>query len=191
MTDTLNEQDVEQMESNALVVLEKMDALEVVDQKSFDAVQALTDTATDGRKVFIAHVDPTINAVFTKHRKLTAMRKRITDPYTATIETGYKKMDGYTDGLFDERNNAEQVEGDFDAAASQENVPIRKNRRFKDTAVIVDMSLFLTAIAEGSYKMPPLEGKDMDTFIKLVGLDKQASAYKNSLDVPGAEYRRV
>lgn len=85
------EQNDKEAEEVALSLRAKVDALEVVDQQSYDLANAINKQAYEGRKAFHAWFDP-IDEASKKQRQATiAQGKKIDDPFDYVIKvTGSK-----------------------------------------------------------------------------------------------------
>lgn len=85
------EQNDKEAEEVALSLRAKVDALEVVDQQSYDLANALNKQAYEGRKAFHAWFDPIDEASKKQRQAIIAQGKKIDDPFDYVIKvTGSK-----------------------------------------------------------------------------------------------------
>jgi len=204
-------------EITAVELKAKYDGLEVVDQPSFDAMQALGLTAKEGRKAIEAHMDPQIKEAHAKHKKLTQLRNEKAEPFKAIEQGAKKKCIAYQqeqERLADlERRRAEakaeeerlkraeafEKQGDKEAADVVLNAPLPeietasvlpkvKGAQKRWKAEIVDLVALCRAIGDGSYRPFLLEKRRaLEQICVALGLNDEAVRLKEDFNVPGVQ----
>ena len=73
--------DIESYDKQALVLVEQLGELIITDEASDLRVESIFNTAHENIKKIETHMENQIKDAFTKHRKLTTLRKRLTDGF--------------------------------------------------------------------------------------------------------------
>ena len=86
----------EQYEEQGLILKQKMDAIKVVDDPTFKAIESVVQNAKDNEKALKEHIAPQKAEANKRHKHLTQLEKRLCEPFVALQKQGKQALDTYS-----------------------------------------------------------------------------------------------